>query len=90
MSTAERSPSQRPRSPQFTLRVALAINAVIGIILSIPLIGLGFSLIAGIFLVLFVLQLPLFLLFGAFGPATPPTAEYQEWDRWREERGTQR
>jgi hypothetical protein len=90
MSTAERSPSQRPSSPQFTLRAALAINAVVGVILSIPLIGLGFSLIAGIFLVLFVLQLPFFLLFGAFGPATPPTAEYQEWDRWREERGTQR
>ena len=90
MSTAERSSRQRPRSPQFTLRVALAVNAVIGIILSIPLIGLGFSLIAGIFLVLFLLQLPFFLLFGAFGPATPPTTEYQEWDRWREERGTQR
>jgi hypothetical protein len=90
MSTAEESSGQRPRPSQFTLRGALAINAVIGIVLSIPLIGLGFTLTAGILLMLFVLQLPLFLLFGAFGMANQRTPEYQEWDRWREERGARR
>jgi hypothetical protein len=86
MSKSESTSDDRPPRPQFTLRGALAAYSVIGVILSIPLIGLGFTLTAGILLGLFVLQLPLFLLFGAFRPAPNPVHELDEWDRWREER----
>jgi hypothetical protein len=89
MPTDEPSSDESPASPRFTLRTALALQAVIGIIVSIPLVGLGFSLTASILLGLCALQLPLFVLFGAFGMADRPSPEHhdhQEWDRWREDR----
>ena len=86
MPTDESSTDDRPPPPQFTLRGAMAAYSVIGVLLSIPLIGLGFTLTAGILVALFVLQLPLFLLFGAFQQAAIPPAELDEWDRSRAER----
>jgi hypothetical protein len=86
MPTSESSADERPPPPQFTLRGALAAYSVIGVILSIPLIGLGFTLTAGILVTLFVLQLPLFLLFGAFRQAAIQPRELDEWNRFREER----
>ncbi|MEX2140674.1 MAG: hypothetical protein WD894_15535 [Pirellulales bacterium] len=86
MPTSETSSDERPPPPQFTLRGALAAYSVIGVILSIPLIGLGFTLTAGILVALFVLQLPLFLLFGAFRPVAIQPRELDEWDRCREDR----
>ena len=86
MPTSESSSDDRPPPPKVTLRGALAAYSVIGVILSIPLIGLGFTLTAGILVGLFVLQLPLFLLFGAFRSAESPVVELNEWDRSREER----
>jgi hypothetical protein len=68
MPSVERTNDDRPPLPQFTLRSALALNAVIGVVLSIPLMGLGFSLTAAILAGLFALQLPFFMLFGAFRP----------------------
>jgi hypothetical protein len=68
MSPVDRTDDDRPSMPQFTLRNALALNAVIGVLLSLPLMGLGFSLTAAILAALFVLQLPFFVLFGAFRP----------------------
>jgi hypothetical protein len=89
--SAPHSTDDHPRVPQFTLRGALAAYSLLGIILSIPLIGLGFALTGLIFAALFVLQLPLFVLLGAFRPGDPAThdiqGDYQEWDRWRNERG---
>ena len=90
MPTSESSSDDRPLPPQFTLRGALAAYSIIGIILSIPLIGLGFTLTAGILVTLFVLQLPLFVLFGAFRPAESAAAELDEWDRFREDRAAGR
>jgi hypothetical protein len=90
MSTPQ-STDDRPPVPQFTLRGALAAYSLLGIILSIPLVGLGFGLTVVIFATLFVLQLPLFVLLGAFGPSRHAVQDlqdsYQEWDRWRNERG---
>ena len=74
-----------PDSQALTLRGALAAYSIIGVILSIPLIGLGFTLTAGILVTLFVLQLPLFLLFGAFRAGESAVVEIDEWDRSREE-----
>jgi hypothetical protein len=85
MPTSETS-DDRPPCPQFTLRGALTAYSVLGVILSIPLIGLGFTLTAGILVGLFVLQLPLFLLFGAFRPLVIQPRELDEWDRTREDR----
>jgi hypothetical protein len=90
MATSESSSDDRPPLPHFTLRGALAAYSVLGVILSIPLIGLGFTLTAGILVVLFVLQLPLFLLFGAFRAAESPAGEVDEWDRFREDRAAGR
>jgi hypothetical protein len=90
MATSESSSDERPPPPQFTLRGALTAYSVIGVILSIPLIGLGFTLTAGILVGLFVLQLPLFLLFGAFRPAEPRIAEPDVWDRFRDDRAAGR
>jgi uncharacterized membrane protein len=78
MPTVEQIDDDRPPPPQFTLRTALAANAVMGVVLSIPLMGLGFSLTAAILLVLFALQLPFFLLFGAFRPVKDNA---DHWDR---------
>ncbi len=86
MPTSESSSDERPSPPQFTLRGALATYSVLGVILSIPLIGLGFTLTAGILVALFVLQLPLFLLFGAFQQSAVHSSELDEWDRSRAER----
>ena len=77
-------PASRPPAPRFTVRGALTLYSVVGVIFSIPLIGFGFTLTAGILAVLFVLQFPLLLLFGAFGMADKPTKAPAEWDRWRE------
>ncbi len=93
MADAQSTSDTRPASLWITLRGALAINAVLSLFVSIPLLGFGLSVTAGILLVLFVLQLPLLLLFGAFGMRrsslaadNPQLPDYQEWDRWREER----
>jgi hypothetical protein len=81
----------QPRPPQFTLRGALAVYSLLCIIVSIPLLGFGFTLTALIFGALFVLQLPIFVLLGAFGTTGQPgqdlPEDFQEWDRWRDERG---
>jgi hypothetical protein len=90
MHSAPRSTDDPPRAPQFTLRGALAVYSILCIILSIPLLGFGFTLTALIFAALFVLQFPLFVLLGAFGPGFRPGQDvqddFQEWDRWRHER----
>lgn len=90
MPTSESSSEERPAPPQFTLRGALAVYSVIGVILSIPLVGLGFTLTAGILGTLFVLQLPLYVLFGAFRADESPARQLNEWDRFREERAAGR
>ena len=99
MSSAESTADERPPPPRFTLRGALTAYTVVGVLLSIPLIGLGFTLTAVILLCLCLLQLPLFVLFGAFRPsdgaaagAVEPAAmrdeaDVAEWDRWRDEPG---
>lgn len=80
----------QPRPPRFTLRGALAVYSLLCIIVSIPLLGFGFTLTALIFGALFVLQFPIFVLLGAFNPIGQPGQElsddFQEWDRWRNER----
>jgi hypothetical protein len=85
-----RSTDDRPRSPQFTLRGALAVYSLFCIILSIPLLGFGLTLTALIFAALFVLQFPLFVLLGAFAENNRAGQDVQddfpEWDRWRHER----
>jgi hypothetical protein len=94
MQRTPRSTNDQPRSPQFTLRGALAVYSVLCIILSIPLLGFGFGLTALIFAALFVLQFPLFVLLGAFsasgraGQDVPD--DFPEWDRWRHERDARR
>jgi hypothetical protein len=84
------SADDQPRPPQFTLRGALAVYSLLCVILSIPLLGFGFTLTALIFAALFVLQLPLFVLLGAFAPigesAQDLADDYAERDRWRSER----
>jgi hypothetical protein len=88
------SADHQPRLPRFTLRGALAVYSVLCVILSIPLLGFGFTLTALIFAALFVLQFPLFVLLGAFAPigesAQDYPDDYAEWDRWRNERDTRR
>jgi hypothetical protein len=87
MPTSQSSSDDRPPRPQITLRGAMTVYSLLGILLSIPLIGLGFTLTAAILAGLFVLQLPLFVLVGAFRPNdVPAPKELDEWDRWREER----
>jgi hypothetical protein len=90
MRKAPRSSDDGPRPPQFTLRGALAVYSLLCIIVSIPLLGMGFALTALIFAALFVLQLPVFVLLGAFGMSAQPGHElpddFAEWDRWRNER----
>ena len=54
------------RPPRFTLRTALLVNLFVQIVFALPLVGLGFSLVAVLLCALFLLQLPLFFLFGAF------------------------
>jgi hypothetical protein len=78
-------PVSPPPVPQNTIRGALTLYSVVGVIFSIPLVGFGFTLTAGILAVLFMLQFPLFLLFGAYGMADKPAKELAEWDRWREQ-----
>ena len=74
--------------PRFTLRGALAAYSVLGVMLSIPLIGLGFTLTAVILLGLFALQLPVFLLLGAFSSGRRKDVAGDtrpEWDLYRDE-----
>jgi hypothetical protein len=56
----------RANPPRFSLRTALLLNLFVQIIFALPLVGLGFSLAAALLAGLFLLQLPLFFLFGAF------------------------
>ncbi len=56
----------RAPPPRFTLWTALLVNLFVQIIFALPLVGLGFSLAAAMLCALFLLQLPLFFLFGAF------------------------
>jgi hypothetical protein len=62
----ERRQEERAAPPRFTLRTALLVNLFVQIIFALPLVGLGFSLAAALLAGLFLLQLPLFFLFGAF------------------------
>ncbi len=63
---------ESPPPIRFTLRSALLLNTLLGIV---PLISLGFTLAAGILVGLCLLQLPLFVLFGAFRLEAASTKE---------------
>ena len=66
MSRVENTAEDSAPPIRFSLRSALLLNTIVGIILSIPLISVGFALTAGILVTLCLLQWPLFVLFGAF------------------------
>jgi sterol desaturase/sphingolipid hydroxylase (fatty acid hydroxylase superfamily) len=66
MARVRDSHEDRAPPPRFSLRTALLVNLFVQIIFALPLVGLGFSLAAALLAGLFLLQLPLFFLFGAF------------------------